>query len=46
MRLPPSLSERGNGAEGQVAMRHRQSFPGAVTASGLVQLGSRHNGTA
>ena len=45
VRLPPSLAVRGNGAEGQVAMRHRRSFPGAVTASGLVQLGP-HNGTA
>lgn len=45
VRLPPSLAVRGNGAEGQVAMRHRRSFPGAVTASGLVQL-DPHNGTA
>jgi hypothetical protein len=28
-----------------VATRHRRSFPGSVTARGLVQLGRQHNQT-
>ena len=29
----------------ELATRHRRSFPGSVTARGVVQLGRRHNRT-
>ena len=50
---PPPLPAREDQAESrggartaeEIATRHRRSFPGSVTARGVVQLGRRHNQT-